>query len=392
MENFARTDTVGKIETVDAKYELLQRGQYTVNVKPADLQPMILDKDTPLDLYEARNAVRIARWAGADSDAKDSFDKASKLLLQAEAYKTRKAGTKPIDMISREAVQTAEDARLIALKDQADTRIENERTASANREAVANNAATEATTAAAAANTAANDAKAASLDAERARAQAEADRARAQAQTEVARSEADLAAQRAAADAKAVAERTRLDTEAAAARTARDTDAATAASELARKTAADQAEQEKRDLRMKLTDQLNRILQTRDTARGLIVNMSDVLFDTGKYTLKPDAREKLAKISGIVLAYPSLKLAVEGFTDSVGTVELNMKLSDMRAGAVRDFLMNQGIASDSITSHGFGEDRPVAANDTASGRQQNRRVEMVVSGDVIGVSAARQQQ
>ena len=181
-----------------------------------------------------------------------------------------------------------------------------------------------------------------------------------------------------------------------------DRDAAAAASALALKNAADQSERdkqnaaaqadrEKHDLRMKLVDQLNRILETRDSARGLIVNMSDVLFDTGKFTLKPDAREKLAKISGIVLAYPSLKLAVEGYTDSVGSsIELNMKLSDNRAGAVRDFLVNQGIGGDSITAHGFGEDQPVASNDTAAGRQQNRRVEMVVSGDVIGGLAGNQ--
>ena len=174
MENFARAGTVGKIEVVDAKYQLLQRGQYTLNVRPADLLPMKLDKNTPLDLYEARNAVRIARWAGADTDARESFDKADRLLSQAEGYKTKNAGTKPIDMISREAVQTAEDARLIAMKNQADTRLEAERTASANREATA--------------NTAALNAEIASNDAERARALAETARVNAEAQTERAKS------------------------------------------------------------------------------------------------------------------------------------------------------------------------------------------------------------
>ncbi len=153
-----------------------------------------------------------------------------------------------------------------------------------------------------------------------------------------------------------------------------------------------QSEREKHELRMRLVTQLNLILETRDSARGLIVNMSDVLFDTGKYTLKPGAREKLAKISGIVAAHPTLKLQVEGHTDNVGSNEFNMKLSDMRAGAVRDFLMNQGIGSTSITAQGFGEEQPVSTNETAVGRQQNRRVEMVVSGDVIGVSTGSKQQ
>jgi outer membrane protein OmpA-like peptidoglycan-associated protein len=111
--------------------------------------------------------------------------------------------------------------------------------------------------------------------------------------------------------------------------------------------------------------------------------MSDVLFDTGQFSLKPGAREKLSKISGIVLAYPTLKLEVEGHTDSVGADASNMTLSQSRSDAVRDFLVKQGVVS-SISSTGFGESQPVATNDTAAGRQQNRRVELVVSGDVIG--------
>jgi outer membrane protein OmpA-like peptidoglycan-associated protein len=160
--------------------------------------------------------------------------------------------------------------------------------------------------------------------------------------------------------------------------------AALAESEQARKAAAGQAEREKQELRNKLAEQLNLILETRDSARGLIVNMSDVLFDTGKYALRPGAREKLAKIAGIVLAYPSLELEVEGHTDSVGTDEYNMQLSENRADAVRDFLVQQGINTSSIAARGLGKSQPVATNDTAAGRQQNRRVELVVSGDVIG--------
>jgi outer membrane protein OmpA-like peptidoglycan-associated protein len=153
------------------------------------------------------------------------------------------------------------------------------------------------------------------------------------------------------------------------------------------KTVAENAAREKKDLRSKLVTQLNLFLDTRDSARGLIVNMSDVLFDSGQFSLKAGAREKLAKISGIVLAYPTLKLEVEGYTDSVGSDDFNMKLSENRAGSVRDFMVQEGIVTSSISSRGFGKTMPVATNETAAGRQQNRRVELVVSGDVIGTMA-----
>ncbi len=369
MENFVRPDTIGKVEEIEAKYELLQRGQYTVNVLPADLKPIALDKNTPLDLFEARNAVRIARWAGADKSAAESFEKATKLLDQAEAYQARKAGVKPVSSTAREAVQTAEDARLITLKAQADARLDQERRASAGREANANANAANARADAAEARADANDADRAATAAK-----AEAERARADAQ---------VAAQRAANEANALADRTRMDAE----RAAKEKDAAAAASLLALKTAAETSEREKQELRSKLITQLNVFLDTRDSARGLIVNMSDVLFDTGKFSLKPGAREKLAKISGIVLAYPTLKLEVEGHTDSVGSDELNMKLSENRASAVLDFFVHQGVAPGSISFRGLGEGQPVATNDTATGRQQNRRVELVVSGDVIGTAS-----
>jgi outer membrane protein OmpA-like peptidoglycan-associated protein len=145
-----------------------------------------------------------------------------------------------------------------------------------------------------------------------------------------------------------------------------------------------QLETEKAQLRAMLLLQFNAILQTRDTARGLIVNMSDVLFDTGKFSLRPAAREKLAKVAGIVSGHPGLKLAVEGYTDSVGNDDYNQKLSEQRGGSVRDYLVGQGMAGGSVSSEGFGKNQPVASNDTASGRQQNRRVELVISGDIIG--------
>ncbi len=141
---------------------------------------------------------------------------------------------------------------------------------------------------------------------------------------------------------------------------------------------------DRQELRARLLQQFNLILETRDTARGLVVNMSDVLFDSGKYTLRPLAREKLAKISGIVLGYPSLKLAVEGNTDSVGTELFNQDLSEKRAEGIRIYLTQQGVPESSTTATGFGKIRPIASNDTSEGRQQNRCVELIVSGEVIG--------
>src|SRR5262249_4571121 len=148
-----------------------------------------------------------------------------------------------------------------------------------------------------------------------------------------------------------------------------------------------QSEAEKAALKEQLRQQLNTILETRSTARGLIVNMSDVLFDTGKYTLRPAAREKLAKVSGILLAHPSLKIEVEGHTDSVGGEEYNQRLSEQRAAAVRDYLVQNGISLNNLTAVGFGKAQPVASHATAAGRQLNRRVELVVSGDEIGARA-----
>jgi outer membrane protein OmpA-like peptidoglycan-associated protein len=365
MENFVRKDTVGKIEEIDAKYELLQRGQYAVDVPPAELKPIRLDKDTPLDLYEARNAVRIARWANADKDAGESFQKADSLLKQAEAYEEKKAGNKSVSMTAREAVQTAEDARLIALKRQDERRVSQERQAAADREAQAKAQAERSRIQAEEDARRRSQAEAEQrLESER-RARAEAERTAAEAQARSAQAEAEVARERARTD--------------------------QAAAEQARQAAA-RSEQEKAALRAALIQQLNLILETRESARGLIVNISDVLFDTGQYTLKPAAREKLAKVSGIVLAHPGLRLEVEGHTDSVGGDEFNQQLSEKRAATVRDFLVQQGIAITTVTARGFGKTMPVASNDTAAGRQRNRRVEMIVAGDVIGIPIRPSQQ
>jgi outer membrane protein OmpA-like peptidoglycan-associated protein len=324
MENFVTKDTNGTIEQVDAKYELLKRGQYTANVNPAELTPMPVDGRTPIDIYEARNAVRIARWAGAETYAADTFRKAELDLQNAQNLLSSKRNRKESITDAREAAQMAEDARVIT-----------QRKMEAEEQARVQQNAAEAS----------------------ARAQAEAESAR------QASEQAKIAVQQ-----KAQADAAK--------------ESAEAQADVARKQAV-QAEADKAALRAKLQQQLNAILETRDTARGLIMNMSDVLFETGRYTLKPVAREKLAKVSGILISHPGLTLEIDGYTDSRGGDEFNQTLSEERASSVRDYLAAQGVPADSITAKGFGKTNPVASNDTAQGRQQNRRVELVVSGGAI---------
>ena len=406
MENVVRPDTQGKIEEVDAKYELLQRGQYQRLSNPLALKA---DGKVPLELYEARNAVSIARSIGAATFATDSFQKAEKSLAAAEAYHARNAGKKPVIMTSREAVQTAEDARAIAVKRQEELILATERQNSLDRE---NRAETAKNAAQSETERIAREAEAARLraqaesdrltrekNAQAATAAADADRARADAERTKRDSDARLAAAALAADrakfnndaalaaAKTESDRLKLESENRANAAKADAERERAASQAALDAAAKQVAQleaQKAELRTQLLAQFNTILQTQDTARGLIVNMTDVLFDTAKSTLRPLAREKLAKVAGIVSGHPGLKLEVEGHTDSVGTDEYNQTLSDQRGASVRDYLTSQGVAAASVTSKGFGESQPIGSNDTAAGRQQNRRVELVISGEVIG--------
>ncbi len=388
MENVVRADTVGKIEPIDAKYELLQRGQYQRLANPLALK---MDQKQPIELYEARNAVQIARAIGADNYAPETFVKAEKSLAQAEAYQARNAGSKPVAMTAREAVQMAEDSRVIAVKRQDEQALNEARLRSSEREA-----------------TAENGRVAAQSETERVKHDAEAARLQAQADTERLTREKTAQAFAAQADADKVkrenearmasaadtAEQLKAQNDARetaanreAERLKRENDMQRASSQAELDSAAKmraQLETEKTELRVKLLAQFNAILQTRDTPRGLVVNMSDVLFDTGKYTLRPLAREKLAKLAGIVSGHPGLMLAVEGYTDSIGSDDYNQRLSEQRSEGVRDYLTQQGMAAGSVTSRGFGKAQPVATNDTAEGRQQNRRVELVISGEVIG--------
>ena len=388
MENVVRPDTQGKIELIDAKYELLQRGQYEHLANVLDLK---VNRNMPLELYEARNAIQIARTSGADRFAAETFAKAESNLKQAEAYRARKAGSKPVTMTARQAVQTAEDARAIAVKRQDDDLLATERQAGADREARAENGrvAAESETdrvkrqALEAQLNAANEAARvkANTDAQTTAALIEADRLKrdndaktAAAQSEADRLKRDNDVQRAA----SLTEADRLKQESDAKLAGAQADLDRAGREKL------QAEAEKAQLRATLLLQFNAILQTRDTARGLIVNLSDVLFDTAKFSLRPEAREKLAKVAGIVSGHPGLRLAVEGHTDNVGGDTYNQQLSEERGSAVRDYLTQQGMQQGSVTTRGFGKTQPIATNDTAAGRQQNRRVELVISGEVIG--------
>jgi len=275
---------------------------------------------------------------------------------------------KPLIAVSREAVQTAEDARAIAVKKEDEMRLADERQNSADTQAQTQAQADDAMRQKRQAQAAAARAQADSASDQAARAQAQTDAANAQAAT--AKAQSDMADNQAASAtalsaAQADAEQSRLAAQQAQAN-------------------AQQADTDKAAMRAKLSEQLNSILQTRDSARGLIVSMSDVLFDTGRFSLKPGAREKLAKVAGILLAYPGLNIEVGGYTDNVGGDAMNQTLSENRADSVRDYLVQEGVATNSVSAKGFGNTLPVASNDSSAGRQQNRRVELLVSGDAIG--------
>ena len=381
LENVIREDTKGTTEAVNANYELMERGGYIPTGYKFD--PVVLNAKLPLEFFEARNALRIAQSEGAEQYASESYQHAVQLMNNADGYATEKrVPRKPLIAVSREAVQTAEDSRAIAVKKMDDVRLANERQASADAQEKTQNQADEAIRQreqaqyeAARAQTATAQAESDSAQAQAAKAQAESDTAKARTDT----SEAQ------AATAKAKSDAVDSQTASAIALSAAQADAAQSrADTLKAQQAAQQAEDDKAAMRKRLSDQLNSILQTRDSARGLIVSMSDVLFDTGKYSLKPGAREKLAKVAGILLAYPGLTIEVGGYTDNVGGDAMNQTLSENRAGSVRDYLVQQGVASNSVSARGFGNSLPVASNDNSTGRQQNRRVELLVSGEAIG--------
>lgn len=344
FENDARKNTKGQIFPVN-DFKLMKRAQYEKLGNPLAMTPDI--ERIPLQVYEARNAVDIARSRGAEKDASEIFTKATSSLQMTESALAGKADKTEILSAARRTIQFAEDARALAAQRQEAARI------AAEREAAAASAKAEA------------EAKAAKEAAE-------------------AKRRADAEAQRQAELAAAKQAQMKAEADAAAAKARAEGDALKAKEEAAR-AEAERIRQAAIALRTQLLEQLNRILETRDTPRGLVVNMADVLFDFGKYDLRPEAREKLAKLSGIILAHPGLDLAIEGHTDNVGSDEVNQKLSEQRADSVRRYLIEQGLTPASVASQGFGKTVPVADNSTAAGRQKNRRVEIVVAGEVIGV-------
>ena len=381
LENVVRDSTKGTTEAVNAKYELMERGGYIPTGYRFD--PVVLNARLPLEFFEARNALRIAQSEGAEQYASDSYAHAVQLMNNADEYATNKhIDTKPLIAVSREAVQTSEDAREIAVKKLDDIRLANERQDSADSQAVLQGQADSAMRQKEQAQADAARAQAAKTQAETDTRNAQA--AKAQADSDAATARADAAdAQNAAAQAKSDEANSQAASATALSAAQADADQSRLAAQQSQANA-NQAEADKATMRTKLSEQLNSILQTRDSARGLIVSMSDVLFDTGKYSLKPGAREKLAKVAGILLAYPGLDIEVGGYTDNVGSDAMNQTLSENRAGSVRDYLVQEGVATNSVSSRGFGNTLPVASNDSSSGRQQNRRVELLVSGEAIG--------
>jgi outer membrane protein OmpA-like peptidoglycan-associated protein len=344
LENDTKKNTKGKIFP-DNDYKLMKRSQYAKLGNPLALTPDL--KKVPLDLYEARNAVDIAKSQKADQYAPDVFAKATSSLEMAENQLASGADKSQIITAARQTTQFAEDARALSAERQEAQRIQKEKDAAA---------------AAAAA-----------------KAKAEAD-AEAQRQAEL--TAAREAQMKAEADAAAARQQAAAD---AAAQKAAMEKAALQAKEQAANEAAARAQAQTAALRAQLLQQLNQVLQTTDTPRGLVVNMADVLFESNKYALSQDAQLKLAKLTGIIQAHPGLNLAIEGYTDTTGTSDYNLKLSQQRADSVRDFLISQGLSGDTITSKGLGQENPVADNGTAAGRKMNRRVEIIVSGEVIGV-------
>ncbi len=353
LENVIRPDTKGTVEAVNAKYELMERGGYIPTGYKFD--PVVFNAGLPLEFYEARNALRIAQSEGAETYANASYLHAVELMNTADADATSQhIDKKPLIAVSREAVQTAEDAREIAVKKISDQRLANELQASSDAQARSQ----------ALADNAMRQKEKAQADATNAQVSA------ANAQANATKAQAEMNASQAAS---------------AVAITAAQADAAQARTDAQiAQQGQQQAVSDKAAMRAKLSEQLNLILATRDSARGLIVSMSDVLFDTGKYSLKPGAREKLAKVAGILIAYPGLNIEVGGYTDNVGGDAMNQTLSENRAGSVRSYLVEEGVTTNSVSAKGFGNTMPVASNDNAAGRQENRRVELVVSGDAIG--------
>jgi outer membrane protein OmpA-like peptidoglycan-associated protein len=349
LENRVRPDTVGKIERIDVKYELMPRGHYTWE-EPANLQSSVanapkvsMDRyEALLQLYQAQNAIGIARVSRADQYAPNTFAKAEQLLAEAQRLDQFKGNSRLVVQNAREASQTAEDARAIA-----ERREQDEKVARAQADA-----------------SVAQQAKA-QADAETMRARSEADAARVQADAERIgreRAEADAAAARnRAAQAEADAAASRM-------RSAIQSNHAIQ----------DQGEAQRTGNRMRLLEQLNGVEITRDTPRGIVVTVPDMSFSGPQ--LKGTSTEQVARVARILAAQPGLRVQVEGYTDS-GNSE---GLSARRAEAVQGVLLGAGLPPNMVSTRGLGDSRPLASNASPSGRIENRRVEIVISGGSLG--------
>ncbi len=358
-ENTLRKGTEGEISTSKIEYSGDPGTLYVVSSSPA----LQADYKTPLLILGARRAVEIAQRTGAQRFAEPELREAEvKLQVLERSWPSRKPAdlrnnAKKYGGLARDTMRLAEHARSLTVERRAQAGLATERREASHSIAQAQSEADRAKAKAARATTEAGLAK---TEAERARAAERETMARAASEAATARQRVEQAQS--------------------------ETERAKANEELARIEAEHsrlQAEEAKRDrdaTQQRLYISLSEILETRREARGLIVNLSDVLFDTGNATLKPGAREKLSKLAGILVAYPgAYRIEIEGHTDSVGSDDSNLKLSQGRADSVRAYLVQGGVKSDCMmAAQGFGESKPVASNETAAGRQVNRRVEIII--------------
>lgn len=346
LENRVRPDTEGKIEQVHAKYELMPRGEYTwqepaqLGLAAANAPRVSMDRyEAILELYEAQNAIGIARAADAEHYAPQTFAKAEQLYDSAKNLESGKASSKLTVQDAREAVQTAEDARMIA-----ERRRKEETLASARIEAA---------------------------DSRQALAQAEQEAQRARSEADAAHVEADAE--------HAARERAEADAEAARAQAARADAIARAVPVQPQITIVQRGpDTRKSDLRIGLLEQLNGVVSVRDTSRGLVATLPNSAFDESR----PHAAvsRQLVRVAAIVQAHPGLRVDVEGHSDTSG----GEAMSSERAEEVRRALISQGLAEGRVTAHGLGDARLFGPNTTEAGREANRRVEIVISGDPIG--------
>jgi outer membrane protein OmpA-like peptidoglycan-associated protein len=347
-ENVVRPDTVGKIEEIQAKYELMPRGHYVFDPheslawKANSPKVSMSEYEALTELYQAENAVGIARVASAEQYAPNTFAKAQQLLAEARRLQGIKAGTSLVVQSAREAAQTAEDARVISERRQQEENLTKARSDVSQAQQAKLQA-----------------------DAESLRAKGQADAAREQAEAERA------ARQRAEANAAAAEDRAaRAEAEAQANRTRAAVKSA--------KPLQDPAALQKSEFRMRLLEQLNGVLITRDTPRGLIVTIPDAEFNGPE--LRGVATGQIARVASIVAVHPGLRVEVEGNTDSAATEALSLR----RAEAVRGVVLGGGLPTSAVTARGLGNTRPLTSNASAAGRVENRRVEIVISGDPIG--------